>query len=62
LSGGKNFEAAVMTKEHGPRQLDEAETDVIKVEIEAEKAETEDLASTHHAVPTNDSQLECLLH
>lgn len=37
-SGGKNIEVAVMTKEKGLRQLDEAEIDAIVAEIEAEKA------------------------
>ncbi|XVE93844.1 hypothetical protein REPUB_Repub01dG0229900 [Reevesia pubescens] len=37
-SGGKNIEVAVMTKEHGLRQLEEAEIDAIVAEIEAEKA------------------------
>lgn len=40
-SGGKNIEVAVMTKEHGLRQLEEAEIDVIVAEIEAEKAAAE---------------------
>ncbi|KAM7524051.1 hypothetical protein LguiA_013953 [Lonicera macranthoides] len=40
-SGGKNIEVAVMTKEHGLRQLDEAEIDAIVAEIEAEKAAAE---------------------
>ena len=37
-SGGKNIEIAVMTKEHGLRQLEESEIDAIVEEIEAEKA------------------------
>nr|CAN78932.1 hypothetical protein VITISV_004441 [Vitis vinifera] len=40
-SGGKNIEIAVMTREHGLRQLDEAEIDAIVAEIEAEKAAAE---------------------
>ncbi|KAK6922579.1 Proteasome, subunit alpha/beta [Dillenia turbinata] len=40
-SGGKNIEIAVMTKEHGLRQLEEAEIDAIVAEIEAEKAAAE---------------------
>ncbi|KAL3613957.1 phenylacrylic acid decarboxylase [Castilleja foliolosa] len=40
-SGGKNIEVAVMTKEHGLRQLEEAEIDAIAAEIEAEKAAAE---------------------
>ncbi|KAJ7953147.1 Proteasome subunit alpha type [Quillaja saponaria] len=40
-SGGKNIEVAVMTKEHGLRQLEESEIDVIVAEIEAEKAAAE---------------------
>ena len=40
-SGGKNIEVAVMTKEHGLRQLDEAEIDAIAAEIEAEKEAAE---------------------
>ncbi|URD81047.1 hypothetical protein MUK42_20484 [Musa troglodytarum] len=40
-SGGKNIEIAVVTKEHGLRQLDEAEIDAIVAEIEAEKAAAE---------------------
>ena len=36
-SGGKNIEVAVMTKDHGIWQLDEAEIDVLV----AEKAATE---------------------
>ncbi|KAL2333819.1 hypothetical protein Fmac_015032 [Flemingia macrophylla] len=40
-SGGKNIEVAVMTKEHGLRQLEEAEIDAIVAEIEAEKAAAE---------------------
>ncbi|CAL9208415.1 unnamed protein product [Musa hybrid cultivar] len=40
-SGGKNIEIAVLTKEHGLRQLDEAEIDAIVAEIEAEKAAAE---------------------
>ncbi|MQI72158.1 hypothetical protein EI017_25735 [Escherichia coli] len=39
--GGKNIEVAVMTKEHGLRQLEEAEIDAIVAEIEAEKAAAE---------------------
>ncbi|KAK3229742.1 hypothetical protein Dsin_001623 [Dipteronia sinensis] len=37
-SGGKNIEVAVMTKDDGLKQLEEAEIDVIVTEIEAEKA------------------------
>ncbi|KAM3341981.1 hypothetical protein P3S68_026947 [Capsicum galapagoense] len=37
-SGGKNIEVTVMTKEHGLRQLEEAEIDAIIAEIEAKKA------------------------
>uniref|UniRef100_M1A6M3 Pentatricopeptide repeat-containing protein n=1 Tax=Solanum tuberosum TaxID=4113 RepID=M1A6M3_SOLTU len=37
-SGGKNIEVAVMTKEHGLNQLEEAEIDAIVAEIETEKA------------------------
>ena len=40
-SGGKNIEIAVMTREQGLRQLDEAEIDAIVAEIEAEKAAAE---------------------
>ncbi|EYU40433.1 hypothetical protein ABFS82_14G121100 [Erythranthe guttata] len=40
-SGGKNIEVAVMTKEHGLHQLEEAEIDAIVAEIEAEKAAAE---------------------
>ncbi|KAF8410418.1 hypothetical protein HHK36_002947 [Tetracentron sinense] len=40
-SGGKNIEIAVMTREHGLRELDEAEIDAIVAEIEAEKAAAE---------------------
>lgn len=40
-SGGKNIEIAMMTKEHGLRQLEEAEIDAIVAEIEAEKAAAE---------------------
>ncbi|KAL0454087.1 UNVERIFIED_CONTAM: Proteasome subunit alpha type-7 [Sesamum latifolium] len=40
-SGGKNIEVAVMTKEHGLRQLEEAEIDAIVADIEAEKAAAE---------------------
>ncbi|KAE8663529.1 Proteasome subunit alpha type-7-B [Hibiscus syriacus] len=40
-SGGKNIEVAVMTNEHGLRQLEEAEIDAIVAEIEAEKAAAE---------------------
>ncbi|CAN1757877.1 Proteasome subunit alpha type-7 [Linum perenne] len=40
-SGGKNIEVAVMTKEHGLKQLEEAEIDAIVAEIEAEKAAAE---------------------
>ncbi|MCE0481288.1 phenylacrylic acid decarboxylase [Datura stramonium] len=40
-SGGKNIEVAVMTKEHGLRQLEESEIDAIVAEIEAEKAAAE---------------------
>ncbi|WVZ25011.1 hypothetical protein V8G54_003555 [Vigna mungo] len=40
-SGGKNIEVAVMTKEHGLRQLEEGEIDAIVAEIEAEKAAAE---------------------
>ncbi|CAJ2659874.1 unnamed protein product [Trifolium pratense] len=40
-SGGKNIEVAVMTKEDGLRQLEEAEIDAIVAEIEAEKAAAE---------------------
>ncbi|KAG1360972.1 Proteasome subunit alpha type [Cocos nucifera] len=40
-SGGKNIEIAVMTRETGLRQLDEAEIDAIVAEIEAEKAAAE---------------------
>ncbi|KAK9129452.1 hypothetical protein Sjap_009939 [Stephania japonica] len=40
-SGGKNIEIAVMTREHGLRQLEEAEIDAIVAEIEAEKAAAE---------------------
>ncbi|CAI9786402.1 unnamed protein product [Fraxinus pennsylvanica] len=40
-SGGKNLEVAVMTKDHGLRQLEEAEIDAIVAEIEAEKAAAE---------------------
>lgn len=40
-SGGKNIEVAVMTKEHGLRQLEEAEIDSLVAEIEAEKAAAE---------------------
>ncbi|GFY80419.1 20S proteasome alpha subunit PAD1 [Actinidia rufa] len=40
-SGGKNIEVAVMTKDHGLRQLDEAEIDAVVAEIEAEKAAAE---------------------
>ncbi|XP_057973069.1 proteasome subunit alpha type-7-like [Malania oleifera] len=40
-SGGKNIEVAVMTREHGLRQLDEAQIDALDAEIEAEKAAAE---------------------
>ncbi|GAV89605.1 LOW QUALITY PROTEIN: Proteasome domain-containing protein, partial [Cephalotus follicularis] len=40
-SGRKNIEIAMMTKEHGLRQLEEAEIGAIVAEIEAEKAVTE---------------------
>lgn len=40
-SGGKNLEVAVMTQEHGLRQLEESEIDAIVAEIEAEKAAAE---------------------
>ncbi|KAF8405409.1 hypothetical protein HHK36_010314 [Tetracentron sinense] len=40
-SGGKNIEIAVMTREHGLQQLDEAEIDVTFAEIEADKAAAE---------------------
>lgn len=40
-SGGKNIEVAVMTKDHGLRQLEEAEIDAVVAEIEAEKAAAE---------------------
>ncbi|EXC35336.1 Proteasome subunit alpha type-7 [Morus notabilis] len=40
-SGGKNIEVAVMTREQGLRQLEEAEIDAIVAEIEAEKAAAE---------------------
>ncbi|CAI0440811.1 unnamed protein product [Linum tenue] len=40
-SGGKNIEVAVMTKDQGLRQLEEAEIDAIVAEIEAEKAAAE---------------------
>ncbi|KAK9164515.1 hypothetical protein Syun_005417 [Stephania yunnanensis] len=40
-SGGKNIEIAVMTRDHGLRQLEEAEIDAIVAEIEAEKAAAE---------------------
>ncbi|MCH80265.1 proteasome subunit alpha type-7-like [Trifolium medium] len=40
-SGGKNIEVAVMTKDDGLRQLEEAEIDAIVAEIEAEKAAAE---------------------
>ena len=40
-SGGKNIEVAVMTKEHGLKQLEEAEIDAIVAEIEEEKAAAE---------------------
>ncbi|XP_073145773.1 proteasome subunit alpha type-7 isoform X2 [Henckelia pumila] len=39
--GGKNIEVAVMTKEHGLKQLEEAEIDAIVADIEAEKAAAE---------------------
>ncbi|KAK3188331.1 hypothetical protein Dsin_027892 [Dipteronia sinensis] len=37
-NGGKNIEVAVMTKDDGLKQLEEAEIDAIFTEIEAEKA------------------------
>ncbi|KAH0642585.1 hypothetical protein KY290_034167 [Solanum tuberosum] len=40
-SGGKDIEVAVMTKEHGLNQLEEAEIDAIVAEIETEKAAAE---------------------
>ncbi|KAG6401428.1 hypothetical protein SASPL_138285 [Salvia splendens] len=40
-SGGKNIEVAVMTREQGLRQLEEAEIDAIVADIEAEKAAAE---------------------
>lgn len=40
-SGGKNIEVAVMTREKGLKQLDEAEIDAMVAEIEAEKAAAE---------------------
>ncbi|KAE8668319.1 Proteasome subunit alpha type-7-B [Hibiscus syriacus] len=40
-SGGKNIEVAVMTKEHGLQQLEEAEIDAIVSEVETEKAAAE---------------------
>ncbi|KAK3219646.1 hypothetical protein Dsin_013616 [Dipteronia sinensis] len=40
-SGGKNKEVAMMMKDDGPKQLEEAEIDAIVTEIEAEKAAAE---------------------
>ncbi|KAK3229712.1 hypothetical protein Dsin_001593 [Dipteronia sinensis] len=40
-SGGKNKEVAMMTKDDGLKQLEEAEIDAIVTEIEAEKAAAE---------------------
>ncbi|KAK3229526.1 hypothetical protein Dsin_001407 [Dipteronia sinensis] len=40
-SGGKNKEVAMMTKDDGLKQLEEAEIDTIVTEIEAEKAAAE---------------------
>uniref|UniRef100_A0A7N0RA07 Uncharacterized protein n=1 Tax=Kalanchoe fedtschenkoi TaxID=63787 RepID=A0A7N0RA07_KALFE len=40
-SGGKNIDVAVMSKEHGLRQMDEDEIDALVAEIEAEKASVE---------------------
>lgn len=40
-SGGKNIEIAVMTKDKGLQQLEEAEIDAIVAEIGAEKAAAE---------------------
>lgn len=40
-SGGKNIEIAVMTKDKGLQQLEEAEIDAFVSEIEAEKAAAE---------------------
>ncbi|TQD92336.1 hypothetical protein C1H46_022047, partial [Malus baccata] len=37
-NGGKHIEVAVMTKDHGLKQLEEAEIDAIVVDIEAEKS------------------------
>ncbi|XP_050144250.1 proteasome subunit alpha type-7-like [Malus sylvestris] len=37
-SGGKHIEVAVMTKDHGLKQLEEAKIDAIVVDIESEKA------------------------
>ncbi|CAL9125678.1 unnamed protein product [Musa textilis] len=50
-SGGKNIEIAVATKEHGLRQLDEAEIDAIVAEIESEKA----AAEAAKKAPSNDT-------
>uniref|UniRef100_A0A7N1A313 Proteasome alpha-type subunits domain-containing protein n=1 Tax=Kalanchoe fedtschenkoi TaxID=63787 RepID=A0A7N1A313_KALFE len=40
-SGGKNIDVAVMSKEHGLQQMDEAEIDALVAETEAEKAAAE---------------------
>ncbi|KAK3225494.1 hypothetical protein Dsin_005356 [Dipteronia sinensis] len=43
-SGGKNKEVAMMTKDNGPKQLEEAEIDAIVTEIEVEKTEAVEAA------------------
>ncbi|XP_028114322.1 uncharacterized protein LOC114312302 [Camellia sinensis] len=53
-SGGKNIEVAVMTKEHGLRQLEEEEIDAIVAEIEAAK----DAAEATNNAKKKDSAVE----
>ncbi|CAL5330004.1 unnamed protein product [Camellia sinensis] len=53
-SGGKTIEVAVMTKEHGLRQLEEEEIDAIVAEIEAEK----DAAEATNNAKKKDSAVE----
>ncbi|XP_028075232.1 uncharacterized protein LOC114277532 [Camellia sinensis] len=52
--GGKTIEVAVMTKEHGLRQLEEEEIDAIVAEIEAEK----DAAEATNNAKKKDSAVE----
>ncbi|KAL3635229.1 phenylacrylic acid decarboxylase [Castilleja foliolosa] len=57
-SGGKNIEVAVMTKEHGLRQLEEAQIDAIAAEIEAEKAAAE---AARKGPSTSDTLFYCVM-